>query len=209
MDKEASRELVKELTAALEAPTPLPLVPIVTKAARLAGMVGDKENRTIFEFHLAGTAVGEVQGRRLSPLGHPDGGRILRLVASDREALGPNGPQGKRPLTAPLEELERAFAILEQELGSSGISSEENSSFLSIVRIRTRIRNRVGVFVRNVETRLSDVEANALRLPTPVGTKIFIGHGGSPVWMALRSYSWRCSIAKRHLWMWVIARTSA
>jgi len=188
MDKEAARELVRELTAALEAPTPLQLVPIVTKAARLAAMVDDKENRTIFEFHLAGIAEGEVQGRRVSPLSHPDGGRILSLVCSDREAPNSTAPQGKTPLAAPLEELERALTIFEQELVGSGVSSVEAENFRSLVRIKTRIRNRVGVFVRNVATKLSDVDANNLRLPTPVGTKIFIGHGGSQVWMALRFF---------------------
>jgi hypothetical protein len=179
MDKEAARELVKELTSALEDGRGR-LVPIVRKASRLATLVGDHLNRTIFELHLSGLGMEIAGSGRVVALSQIEISSAIDLAAQDRRS-----PLKDEGVIAPLVEIERALAGLEA-IPLLGRPENINDGIRSIRLVLARIANRVGTFVNNVVMLLGKMPDRGAPEATIAGKKIFIGHGGSHVWKDLR-----------------------
>lgn len=179
MDKEAARELVRELANALEDPARSQLVPIVRKAARLAAIVGDDLSRAIFEFHLTGLELDAAGTGRVSQLSPEEIGSAIGLASQDRMA-----PGAGEHFTVPLAEIERNLASLRV------LAPGEKADGLirDIHRVIVRIANRVGTFVNNVVMLLGRTPDSEPPRSIALGKKVFIGHGESPVWRELRDF---------------------
>jgi predicted nucleotide-binding protein len=177
MDKEAARQLLKELTAAVDTSERHSVVQLVRRAERLAVLVGDKASADIFHWHLDG-----VPNVPDSPLADMWRGSAQREAVADRRL-----PTGKVAL--PLEVFEREVAAVRARLAKS--SPEGPNALCTELRgyetVEAKIRNRVNRFVACVNA-LPGVSEEQSCQSTPLGMRIFIGHGGSPSWKDLQSF---------------------
>jgi predicted nucleotide-binding protein len=102
-------------------------------------------------------------------------------------------PDGGQIVPLPLEEIDRRLSKVRELLKEEGrVIGEQLVRSLDTVeileRIETRIANRVGVFVGTVVSLLREATQDNPSHSTVAGKKVFIGHGGSPVWRELRDF---------------------
>lgn len=186
-------ELILDINQLLESETGS-LVPLVTKAVRLANLRDDTEYRFLFEVHLNG-----VEGTIKWPRPQKPRWDVGMAVCNDRRPLQGSDQPGKRIDYRSLQQLEYIQNSLKSEIdslesqGRGGETIEFRTLEYETSTILGRIRNRVGSFIGITEAALLRDQQNAneeLRIMSPpLGKKIFIGHGGeSKLWMELKDF---------------------
>jgi len=184
------QKLIDEINLGLEQSESL--VPILRKAVRLAKLNQDRESQFLFELHLDGmSAVGGIRAQKWPDNVKPtwnfvDAFREDRAV--DSEQIQGLSVERMEALIAEVKELRRVAAAkdLYNENASNLLKTQ-----LDFQQILTRIRNRVGNFVVQVEDVLSTnsgpevVEVKDTRSKPKT---VFIGHGRSPLWRDLKDF---------------------
>jgi predicted nucleotide-binding protein len=187
MDKEAVRALLAEIVAMLESTSPVPLVPLLRKASRLATAVGAVQHRTLFELHLDGVEEKESGTARVSPIATADLELVWRMVKADRWVDGTD-----QFVVKPLQEMAAIYSRLVAAASGGELPADELNKTHDLIHAlevtKTRITNRVGVFVNIVMDRLANGSETDVRSPLPMGSKVFIGHGAAPAWKDLCSF---------------------
>jgi hypothetical protein len=170
-----------------------PLSPIVRRAVRLAGLVGDAEHRDLFQLHLEGFLYAESAGPRHTPWTDPEGKPrwdVRKAFSDDRESTNGN------IAAFPLEELEQHYRRFRDERlrfrNSGDVKNELKLFEIEVDAEKTifRIRRRVDTFLQLVINWVdvqesSQAESHQIR---PMGGAVFIGHGRSPAWRDLKDF---------------------
>jgi predicted nucleotide-binding protein len=172
------------------------LVPLLTKATRLAELCEEHEYKLLFQSHLNGIDPQRgtpPQDRRVEIWPFPDKQPrfdVTKMLFTDRQLDG-DQVQG-----APLAVIEQKAALIDRELSRIAESPASVTGPIITASIQTmstleKIRNRVSVFARVVETTLANETENS-GLPTlrtiADGGRIFLGHGHSPVWRDVKDF---------------------
>lgn len=181
------QQLVDELQAQLGADDAGSLVPVVTRAVRIAHLADQPEYAALFELHLDGASKDKNSGGRVTHW--PDPGRQPRwnpVQAFFEDRATSSGQVQGMPL-AQLEALRQEVrSVLRKSndrdpgAGALFMTDQEYAAILS------RIRNRIAVFANAVE-KSSKVETG----PPPPGNariSVFIGHGRSRVWLEVKDF---------------------
>jgi len=185
-DRDKIHTLLDELQTELAAGGTGSLVPLVTKATRLAHLVNQPEYAMLFELHLDGLQKAkENAGTRATPW--PDSSRSpnwdpLQAFFQDRgTATGQVQGLGLPSLEMVAEEARGAL---------DGVAGTDLAPLMQMklehTEILARIRNRVLAFANSVEKAIASVPG-----PPPPGnamTSVFIGHGQSQQWLELKDF---------------------
>lgn len=182
------QRLVEEINSLLEQQGPL--VPVLRKAIRLAKLSRDLENQSLFELHLDG--VSEISGIRAQswPANVKPKWDFATAFLNDR-AMKNGKIHGSS-----IEQLERLISGIKEARNmaqaqgvpvSAGIKEQ-----LELQELITRIRNRVGNFVVQVEDSMS-IESVSNQTDSGFESmqqqkRIFLGHGGSVLWRDLKDF---------------------
>ena len=189
-----AREVLDEINHLLETEQGS-IVPMLTKATRLADLCGEHEYKLLFQFHLAGIDLQDHSPRDKRVETWPDPGKqpkfdIIKMMEADRRIS-----EGKMS-GDPVHVIEHKVDVLGKEWDriiqlTPSVAGPIIASTVQLRTILTRIRGRVSVFARVVEARLQQ-EAKDLGPPTlrtiAEGGRIFIGHGHSPAWRDVRDF---------------------
>lgn len=182
------QRLVEEINSLLEQQGPL--VPVLRKAIRLAKLSRDLENQSLFELHLDG--VSEISGIRAQswPANVKPKWDFATAFLNDR-AMKNGKIHGSS-----IEQLERLISGIKEARNmaqaqgvpvSAGIKEQ-----LELQELITRIRNRVGNFVVQIEDSMS-IESVSHQTDSGLESmqqqkRIFLGHGGSVLWRDLKDF---------------------
>lgn len=169
-NKPQEQKLIDEINHHLEQKD-AGLATVVRKAARLARLRNEHEYRLLFDFHLAGLSQNESDmagvGIERWPANVKPKWDILKALQYDR-AIGDG-----TIFYAPLEQIDEGYKILQREIDklraqvdyeSMGVLLKEQNKYGQVM---TRIRNRVGLFVGQVERALAqEIVLNNASPPT-------------------------------------------
>lgn len=187
-------ELILEINHLLGSETGS-LVPLVTKAIRLADLRNDAEYKFLFELHLNGVD-GTIQWPKNQKL-RWDVGKVLcddrRTMHSDQSDKNKNVTVHSLQQLEHLKNTTKGNIDLLDSQGLTGETGTLRASEYDYITVLGRIRNRVGEFVRRTEAALLREQKNTDEelgtMSPPLGKKIFIGHGGkSRLWMELKDF---------------------
>jgi CAP12/Pycsar effector protein, TIR domain len=183
MDRDAALKLLDEIAAQLESGEESPLSPIVRKAARLAAMLGENEYRLLFQVHLDGLE-GNDHPPRVQPISEKEQKRRLD-VAFIADRTTSNGKVSAHPV--PL--IEDLLRTLHEEVRQNpkAATYETTTHEFDLRLVLRRIRNRVGLFLIDAESRLRSTSSSPPHLVVD-RRKVFIGHGASAQWKDLRDF---------------------
>lgn len=180
-------KLVDEINLGLEQRDSL--VSVLRKAIRLAKLCQDRESQFLFELHLDG--VSQVGGIRVQKW--PDNVKpkwnFVEAFREDRAVDNENAQclsvERMEALMADAKEF-RTLATKEQQGEHAANLLKTQYEFQQVL---TRIRNRVGNFVVQVEDLLQTNPESEVVEITQANSKqknVFIGHGRSPLWRDLK-----------------------
>jgi predicted nucleotide-binding protein len=184
---ERKQKLIEEIYALLEERHGS-LVPILRKAIRLARLCGELEYQILFEIHLDGVSLdGGSRAQKWPQSVEPKWNYFIAL-AEDR-ASGDGNIQG-----GSIEQIETLLAGIKD--ARKDITGEDAAKAikteLELRRLLTRIRNRVGNFLLQVESSSDNVQASTENISETISTSkqpvIFIGHGRSSMWKDLKDF---------------------
>lgn len=174
----------RELEAEVERPD-VPLSSLLRKSIRLAQLVDDIEYRTLFEMHLTGHLPGRVgPGLGSWPAGQAARWPFADAFMDDRRRQGNAGI-----LAFPIEQIEgmrQRFKDILRTPGAQLPPGQWDNAIQMETELGTivgHVRNRVSVFLGEVEAKFGATAQAAV-----VGTKVFIGHGGSSLWQTVRDW---------------------
>lgn len=179
------QRLVDDLNAGLEQ-TGASLVPLLRKAIRLAKLCQDLEHQLLFELHLDGASpVGGIRVQKWPDQRIKPKWDIFQAFSQDR-AVENGQIQGDS-----IEHLESMIAELKQVRDRTAPQSADTASLIKLQfeqqKLLTRIRNRIGTFVLQVENSLSAKIETEEAIISSAGRKaVFIGHGRSNLWKDLK-----------------------
>jgi predicted nucleotide-binding protein len=180
------QKLVEEINLGLEQQGSL--IPVLRKAIRLAKLCQELEYQSLFEIHLDGVSpVAGVRTQKWPDQVKPKWNYVKALFedrAVDKENL-----QGFS-----VEKLEAVLGEA-KELRNSASKSESivaamNTAF-EIREVLNRIRNRVGMFVLEVEHSVSispEPRTGVVSKSILEGRRVFLGHGRSGLWKDLKDF---------------------
>jgi hypothetical protein len=188
------REVLDELNLLLETPQDS-LVPMLTKATRLAELCGEHEYKLLFQFHLNGVNPKESSPRDERVETWPDANKqprfdVAKMMMADRK-ISEDAMHSE-----PLRVMESKAALLGKEWDriiqlQPSVAGSIITSSVQLQTVLDKIRGRVAVFARVVEGRLqqetNDLGPPALRTIAD-GGRIFLGHGHSPVWRDVKDF---------------------
>jgi hypothetical protein len=178
------RVLLDEISNMLDANKSLES--ILGNAVTLAVLTDDIEYKKLFELHIDGFD----RSRKWSgpvkkwPSGRLSKWDVVDAFFSDRKEM-----QGENIQTHSLSHLEFLFNKI-RDLSSDASNSDALIQEASISNVLGKIRSRVLQFLHAVEEDLlrREKKQDHKQLRKTVGTKIFIGHGRSSVWMTLKDF---------------------
>jgi predicted nucleotide-binding protein len=187
-------QLIKEINLLIEQ-TDNSIIPIVTKAIRLASLCEEEEYRLLFELHLNGITADELEEPRIqkwSDYEKKPKWNLITALFQDRAM------QDKKFQSLPLSQLELMRERLKEEYErfiSNRLYDAAKQLIAAVVEAETildKIRNRVGQFIRVTEKQFfeSQIKMNQMS-QTEINTPhkiIFIGHGRSAVWKDLKDF---------------------
>jgi predicted nucleotide-binding protein len=184
------QKLVGDINAGLEQ-TNGSLVPVLRKAIRLAKLCNDLEHQFLFELHLDGASIiGGVRVEKWPDQNVKPKWDFLKAFAEDR--MSDSGQiQGLS-----IEQLETMIADMGQVRSRAIAKGAPQGNIIELQfelqSILTRIRNRVGNFVLQIEHSLSDnvdrTQVHDAVTPTSQRKAVFIGHGRSNLWRDLKDF---------------------
>jgi predicted nucleotide-binding protein len=163
------------------------LLPLLNNAARLAGMCGDMEHKILFDIHIKGFKLNESGAwiKNQWPKGQTPKWDIAGAFKNDRIQADGN-------ITGhSVQQIE----FLKKEIYLNSKTDPKLLPMLfDLMEVTGRIRTRIGEFVRDTERELLlEQEQTTEPLRRNASTtrgKVFIGHGGSPLWKDLKDFLW-------------------
>ncbi len=174
-------KLIQEICELLDSSARPSIVPIVQKASRLAAITDQEEYRYLFDLHLHGIDL------KISEPAHkkwPDRSRQPKwdpatAFSQDRWFTG------DKTQASPLAQLEKTANALREGIDTCPSHDIESAfhQLKGIEDILDRITNRVNTFIQEI---LSSEGSHPLK--GHIKTKVFIGHGKSRIWFALKEF---------------------
>lgn len=174
------QKLVDEINDVLERRTGS-LTSAVRKAARLALLCNDHEHRMLFDMHLNGVNPNNLENMQIPKWPDqnlPPKWDVITAFMHDRVL------EGKNIMPFPLEDFESGYEMLIDEVNKERTRDNYKAHriiydrYESFVAIYSRIRTRVGSFVRSVEVTLENHSALGeppSRVETTDIASVFIG----------------------------------
>jgi|ERR1700752_1111580 len=184
------QKLVEEINAGLEQ-TGGSLVPVLRKAVRLAKLCQELEYQLLFELHLDG--VSEVGGLRIQKWPDPainPKWNIVEALMQDRASRG-DQIQG-----ASVERIEALIAGVKDARNRAATERARVGDAIKfqfeLEEVLTRIRNRVGIFIvqmeHSISADLSDTQTIDVVTIAHQQKSVFLGHGRSNLWRDLKDF---------------------
>jgi predicted nucleotide-binding protein len=168
---------------------------LLRRAMALAELVDDDESRRLFEMHLSGQQRDRSgPGLATQPLPAATNRDVVEAFIDDRRLLG----TADQVMAYPMEQIEAHLAGMQDVLDTVGagasLGAEKYTQAVEYVTqlgaIIGSVRNRIALFVARVQK--SRLRPASTYLPNARngagGLKVFIGHGRSKLWEALRGW---------------------
>jgi predicted nucleotide-binding protein len=175
------RDLVSDLQQELTFKTGT-LVPLLTRAVRLAHLVDEPEYRLLFEFHLSGISMTSTLPS-VTPWTQKSGKpRWDPVQAYFEDRALPDGKLHGADLASIEFMLRETCRVREKHPNEASLMQHERN----IVAILGRIQSRVTIFTNLIESRSTRMHQNLHG--GNAKPSIFIGHGRSSVWRELKDF---------------------